>query len=252
MLMSMNSLIGAALAGTLAAATPPDTSRHAQVTLDVRLVQVDLGRIAEIEAAEGAAVRASEKWGLEWGLSFDGRLRSKPLVLMLGDDGELRIGDRVWRLGAALDDAGAGIERPDSPFTVLVAPRVTCRIGQEAVISIGSPVEHMIPGDDGCLRLASGKEDGVETEGVLIRMRATEIVDGNVTLDPIQIGLRRVVGREPIDGVPLEIGRPIMREDRVERDLRLDGDRVAVMLLTPLDDESEGPILVVISRGRER
>lgn len=225
----------------------PAEAEHA--AFDVRLVQLDLRRAAAIQDQGGGGGGISETWGVTFGLTFDGELRFKPPVFFLGDDGELRIGQQVWQLGAALDDAERGIARPGSPFTVLSAPRIRCRQGEEAVISMGTPVDYLLLDAHGCLRPAQPGRDPIDAEGVDIRLRPALIDDEAVEFDPVDVSFRRVVSREPIEGVPFDVGRPVMHEDRLRRAFRLVGDDVAVMLLSRPDANEDGPIFVVISRA---
>lgn len=252
--ISIGLLCFACLTPSLHADAPPVEPAETAVspgpaTFDVRVVQLDMARIADETGPEGDTIGIPESWGVSFGFRFDGALRIKPPVFFLGDDGALRIGRRVWRLGAALDDAERGIERPGSPFQVLSAPRVQCRAGDEAVISIGSPVDYLLRDERGCLRPADGERDPMETEGVVIRLRPTQITDEAVEFDPVEVRLRRVVRREAIEGVPMDVGRPVMREDHLERGFRLVGDDVAVMLLSRMDEGTDGPIFVVVSRA---
>jgi hypothetical protein len=232
---------GVPLAACPLAVEPP------QATLEIRLVQVDLDRIAALEI-EGGSLETSRSWGITMGISIGDGVRLKPPVFHLGEKGELRIGSERWALGAALDDAERGIVRPGSPFTVLAAPRVVCGVGEKAAISIGAEVEWMVRDEQGCLRLADERDGPAIDEGVEITLRLASANGGAIELDPVDVRLRRVVDRETIPGVPLAVGRPVVREDRVRRDVRVLDRETAVMPLGPIDDEARDLILVVVSR----
>lgn len=253
---ALSVLLGVASRGTAlpttalpATALPANPVASDEAAIELRLVQVDLSRIASIERAEGATVKPGSSWGFSFGVSIDGGVRWKPPVFELGDQGELRIGDRVWALGAALDDAERGIVQPDSPFTVLSAPRVVCRVGEDAILSIGTPIEWLVLDDEGCLRRADERDGPLVQEGVEIRLRLTLANDDAIELAPMDVTLRQMVGRETVSDLALDVGKPILRERRIHRDVRVLRDRVAIIPIV-LDLESdEDPIFVVISRN---
>ncbi len=234
---------GAAPSTARPAAFAAERARHAPereearaILVEMRLIQVDFARLAAIEAEEGRDLEIPEDWGVKAGMRIRaGRIEWKPPVLLLGDEGELRIGERVFRLSDAA---------PGGPFTVLSAPSLLCGDGQRATISMGEPVHFLERGDDGCLRVA---DESPLLEGVTIEVTPSLDEQGTLEIDPIDVQLRTVNGREPIAGVPLDVGRPIFEERRAAQSMRIGADDVAAMPLMPIGEGERDAIFVVVT-----
>ncbi len=239
-------LVTAGLIAAPAAGQPnvdPAADEPGQVLVTVRLIQVDFERLQAIESATGESMAPPEDWGVTFGIRIgaDG-IRWKPPIFYLGDEGEVRIGDQTWRLGAALE--GEPADDDAAPFTVLSAPSLICAADQATTLTIGEPTPYLVLGPDGALRLDDGE---AEIEGVTIAVTPTIEDSGMIEISPIVVDLRRLAGREPIPGVPFDVGRPIFETHSSSRTIRLAADDVAVMPMSQIDADDNDAIMLVIS-----
>jgi len=124
----------------------------------------------------------------------------------------------------------------------LHAPRLLVFSGQRASISSGYHQPYLIKDDDGCLRLSAGNDF---TDGTNLEVGATLQDDGNILLDPLMASFSQMVGREKIEGVPLDVGKPIVQTASMSMSLIMNRKSTAVFAL-PRFDESAPVILVLI------
>ncbi len=126
-----------------------------------------------------------------------------------GPNVEIRAGGKsvVRATGEKLDiDAVEGSSRG---LDVLAAPRVMVRAGQRAAIRIGTTGPHyFVPAQEGTYRHMRVEEDiGTDLKVIV------DTVPGHpdrAALD-LDFSLREIVGREPLPGIDLDVGPPIVR-----------------------------------------
>lgn len=134
---------------------------------------------------------------------------------------------------------GTPREAPSPPWDVISAPRVIMPLGQEAMVSVGRPVEYLTRDDDGCLRVESTES---VTEGMELRLTASKLLEKGIRFTGIQLKVTRVEARQPIEGVPFDVGRPILDTRETQLDMTLDDGRIAMIPLPTRDGE---PAIIV-------
>lgn len=131
-------------------------------------------------------------------------------------------------------------EAPSAPWKVLAAPRIVVYIGQEATVTVGRLVPYMVKREDGSLVLEHSEE---VTEGVAVRTRVEQDDDGMFLLKDTSVKISRVTGRVPIEGVPFDVGRPIITSREITTTQKLAPDGVSVTRLARQRDDD--PIILV-------
>lgn len=134
---------------------------------------------------------------------------------------------------------GDGPRSGAPPWQVLSAPRLTVNGGQEATVDVGQPVAYLERRDDDCLVVRSAAD---AREGVFVRLAVQWVRDEGIRFRQIVLKASRIAGRQPVPGVPLDVGRPILDVRETELGLTLDPDSVAIMALSQGEDE---PALLV-------
>lgn len=147
------------------------------------------------------------------------------------------------------------IEGPNPGLDVLAAPRVTVRAGQEAAIRIGTTGPHyFVPTQEGTYRHMRVEED-IGTD--------LKVIADTVPGDPdraalsLDFCLREIVGREPLPGVDLDVGPPIVHSRKVKTTVtaRL-GDWLCLGTGTASDARGSaprhGPLFILVRVVREK
>ncbi len=130
---------------------------------------------------------------------------------------------------------------PDA--SVLTAPRLMTNDGQQASISIGEHAHYLVADADGCLRLA---ETEAFVEGLLIEVTPTIGDSGTIELRFDRIRLSRMIGRETLEDVPLDVGRPVVRTIETSATLELAGHTAAAIQL-PTDAAEDGVVTLYVT-----
>ncbi len=125
----------------------------------------------------------------------------------------------------------------------LYSPRLLVFSGQKASMMTGSFRPHLIKENDGCLRLSEGNEF---TDGTKLEVGATLQDDGNILLDPLTASFSQMVGREKIEGVPFDVGKPIVQTAAMSMSLVISQKATAVFALPRFDENA--PVILVLIR----
>jgi len=125
----------------------------------------------------------------------------------------------------------------------LHAPRLLVFSGQRASISSGYYQPYLIKDDDGCLTLPDANDF---TDGTNLEVGATLQDDGNILLDPLMASFTQMVGREKIEGVPLDVGKPIVQTAHMSMSLVISQKATAVFALPRFDENA--PVILVLIR----
>lgn len=148
--------------------------------------------------------------------------------------------------GAALrfENGALKFEAPSGKATakVVSAPRIMSLIGQEAQISVGRPIAYLERGNGDCLRLC---ETQGASEGLTLKLTVDHADAHACHFSNVAISVSRVAGRESLEGVPLEVGRPILDTRTTQLSLTLARDQVATLPLPP--NTGEPTILVFLT-----
>lgn len=126
------------------------------------------------------------------------------------------------------------------PWNVLAAPTILVHVGQQASVTIGREVPYMVKREDGSLIIKQSPE---LIEGIVIQAKVESARWRMVTFEDIRLKLSRIAQRQPIEGVPFGVGRPILASQEHSLSLRLaDGAGAAINLPQP----NEGDPLIEV------
>ena len=229
-------LMIAALATGLAHAAEPE-KRTVLVELHVVQRTVDAGQQAERQGPTPARVAeptllASDPTGVS--------------VYVADANQKFRLAGHDWapqtRCPAAVSATGAKLSDADGAYRIVTAPRLLCKVGEEASITIGQSVPYMVQRDDGSLVVKQFDE----TEGIAFHV----LIDGAdaeiVSFQRLRLRISDVVGRQPIPDVPFDVGRPMIRTMEASTALRLGADQLAIFAL-PNSAPDADPIYVFLA-----
>ncbi len=227
--------VASAEEGRRAALVSEDTTVVANiwfVTFDPGVRDADLPLDLKAIRQESMSLPRDERGRLTtWGLAFG----------MAAED--LRVekdGHRLFLKNEMLVSEPVPGKKP--PWTVVAAPRILARLGQSASISVGRPVPYLVQREDKSLVVAS---DEALVEGVFLTLTPKRIGDDGIRFEDIHLRVSEVVGRQPIEGVPFDVGPPILdsRETKLHSTLR--SGQIAIIPLPQGDGEP--PILVFLT-----
>ncbi|MEP0846235.1 MAG: hypothetical protein HRF50_05365 [Phycisphaerae bacterium] len=190
-------------------------------------------------------LRVLERAGLPHGRDANGRLATWGLAMQMEFDKlDVRAnGHRLHVRDGALVSEPESPDPPSSPpWEIVTAPRVLVAIGQSASISVGRPIPFLKQQDDLCLAVET---DESLFEGVSLTLTATRADEEGVRFERMRLKVSRAVGRQPLEGVPLDVGRPIIDTRETELNNTLAADRIAVIPLPQGDGER--PLLVFMT-----
>jgi hypothetical protein len=173
-----------------------------------------------------------------WGLAS--QLQTKELEII---DGPHRLICRDGQLLTQSEkDRSPGAGPP--PWQIIASPRIRVALNQQGMVSVGRPIHYMTRHDDGCLRVESSSD---LVEGVELRLTASRILPEGIRFTGVSLKFTRVTARQPIDGVPFEVGRPILDTRETSLDLTLDNGNLAVI---PLPQAENEPAVLVFLTAR--
>ncbi|MCH7872438.1 MAG: hypothetical protein IID33_12130 [Planctomycetes bacterium] len=198
--------------------------------------------------------------------AIDGSLN----MVVAARDWELRIGELVLHVRGDEIKAVAGAEEGTKPWEIVTAPRLLFAVGQATAVYVGRTVPFLMQRDDGSLVLApywterddgslvltgpaiTARHDGSIVvpqhqvfEGIHFWVRVDQANDEVVTIKELRLKISKLVGRVPIEGVPFDVGRPIMQNTEASMSLRLKPDQTAVIAL-PRDESDQPPIFMML------
>lgn len=168
-------------------------------------------------------------------------------VELMRDGSCLQVGSRRFIVAKAhLQPEGADTADADA-MDVIAAPSIRARVGERAAITIGQAVSYMQKLDNGDLRLVV---DNDCVEGVEVEALVSEVKEGLIHLDSLSVGLNTIERRERIDGVPFDVGRPVVQTRQVSCSLRMAEGNTAVVPL-PVSAAHASTVLLLISMHAE-
>jgi len=187
-----------------------------------------------------AVVDLSEAGGVAEGLGLGVHMISRETVLF--------VRGRALRFerGKIVDDKGEGKTPPkDKGYKILSTPRLLVLVGDAAEMMMGSTVPYMVPKEDGCLELRHTDD---ADEGISIRLRVEKADERRVTFESLRMKLSMVTGRQPIEGIPFEVGRPIIRSMEISNALCLSPDHTALIAFPRVGKDS--PLILATISAR--
>lgn len=202
-------------------------------------------------------IRGREEFG-PVGQRRDGRIITAGLARQMSQE-KFQVNSGGYRLffeGGSLKTIAFGKDRratsdegindvSRAPWKLVVVPSVLSYVGQLAEISVGRPVSQMVKNSDGTLRIEPA---GAAVEGAFVKITVERASATEVRLGSIDLKVSRVAGRQPIDGVPFDVGPPIMDSRETNLSLTIKPDDVAIIPL-PQGDVEE-PITVLLTARR--
>ena len=150
--------------------------------------------------------------------------------------------------GDAKRDTAADTDQPPAPWKIIAAPALVVFVDQEASLSVGQSITFMVQRDDGSFIPATRDE---YFEGIKLSLRAVGPRDDGLRFEQIRVRVSRLVGRQRIDGVSLDIGEPIIDTRETELNITLQPDRVGIIPLPQGDDEDPVFVLMTAAMAKE-
>ncbi len=175
-------------------------------------------------------------------------------------EGAIRINGEAVELHDAADGQWMGVTNgtievgegrtslvaPEMVKQCVSAPRVASTPGQKAEIQVGRdvPGEHMVAEADGRFRL---EQRDPQFEGLRIALVAKPSSDGGTLFERFEVRMSQCVGREPVTGTTLPVGRPIMRTQETSRSFLVRPGQQALFAMPALDGSGDSVLVVVSS-----
>jgi hypothetical protein len=133
-------------------------------------------------------------------------------------------------------------------LTGVIGPKLTTRLGRTTGVRMGFGVtsthlHYMVRTGEKTFELQSLPAEALNSLGLTIDLTPQAVPNDPelITISPLKITFGTVDGHEPVPGVELEIGKPIISTRKLETSLTVaEGDAVAVVLPGP---EGRQPIL---------
>lgn len=157
-------------------------------------------------------------------------------------DFAVRSGESVLRFDGPLLTSAPADPALRTPWTILSAPRLLCVVGQAAEVSIRRTVPFMERGEGDCFVL---REEPQLVEGYSLNLTPNTATSAGVQCQKTRIACTRLIGRQPVDGVPFEVGRPQLGTIELQLDLLLEPGKVALVRLP--GGEGEPAVIVLLS-----
>lgn len=185
----------------------------------------------------------------QFGRGADGRIPTWGLAKQMQAH-ELEVVDGPHRLvcrdGKLLTETAKerAAEAGPPPWQIVSAPRILVALHQQGMVSVGRPIHYMTRQDNGCLRVESSTE---LVEGVELKLTASKIIPEGIRFTGVSLKFSRVTGRQPIEGVPFDVGRPIIDRRETSLDITLDNGNLAII---PLPQGENEPALLVFLTAR--
>lgn len=186
-----------------------------------------------------------------WGLARQVQMKDLEIVdgalRLVCRDGKLLSENRFMRGGAredATDLQNITGEVVSPPWQIVSAPRIVVALHQQGTVSVGRPIQYLAKDANDCLKVeeAPGMMEGVE-----LKLTASKILPEGIRFTGISLKFCRVTGRQPIDGVPFDVGRPIIDTRETSLDITLDNGKLAII---PLPQGENEPALLVFMTAR--
>ncbi len=149
--------------------------------------------------------------------------------------------------GKIIDDQAAAEKTlpKDKGYKVLSTPRLFVLVGDAAAMTMGSTVPYMVQTEDGCLELRHTDD---ADEGISVRVLVEKADDHLVTFESVRMKLSMVTGRQPIEGVPFAVGRPIIRAMEISSALSLSPGHTALVSFPRVGKDS--PLILATISAR--
>lgn len=207
--------------------------------------------VLTIDAAPGETI---ELRGDRLDLSL--RQQSSSLSNVTEEVVEIRVGETVLDLRHDQLVYDGRFEPPEG-VEILSAPQLVVEASQEAVVRSGAALHYIERDEDGCLRVEQMPDEW--SPGVTLRIVASpgapEADADRVFLD-FESKVVTAGKREPLAGVPFDVGRPVIQTREMKSLKELEAGRWALLAasaLWPAEDE-DGPatFLVLLVRVDQR
>lgn len=149
-----------------------------------------------------------------------------PPTLHFASEDDFRIDDDRWylRLGEKHSISGQREDPMVSFAMALASPRILVREGEDATVVVGEQIPYLARRADGAFELRRSDE---MTEGVTVDVGAPRKTDAGVAFERLAMRISEVIGREDVEGLPFDAGRPILKTTEVAFAPEIPRDRVA-------------------------
>ncbi|MCB9855761.1 MAG: hypothetical protein H6818_08735 [Phycisphaerales bacterium] len=275
-------VLAGALAEPPSVAAPDDVDRVPEIFVEVRYVQVDTTKLKvliegyppsggqeKLPVMETDAIRLEPRNAMrdvstdrstqrEFGRpgaateggAFEGVVL--PGLVDFRLEGKSVSPDRIPTGSSPRDEADVpdGLEF----LKAIASPRLLLFSGQGASFTSGMERAYLEKESADCLRLkwtgGEGDDQMSMAEGSAFEVNVALQEDGAIRFDPMKFQYRYMIGREPIDGVPLDVGKPIIKTMKMSISLVMKQNATAVFAF-PRDSE-DTPLILALVRAYER
>jgi hypothetical protein len=121
-------------------------------------------------------------------------------------------------------------------WSMLCAPRLMLRSGDAGEMSVGRSVPYMTLNADGSL---SVHENEQAFEGIRISLRAEAASSDRIRLSDVRVRLSRLASRLPIEGVPFDVGAPVMQSREMSVSVTVAPTEVAMISMAAIVDDAD-------------
>ncbi|MBU0639782.1 MAG: type II and III secretion system protein [Planctomycetes bacterium] len=196
-------------------------------------------RLAELSAMNGAGAKQPTEPGQP--TNSAAREEAPAFNAVVADSAAL-FGDILASARKHADDPQA------APCRLIAAPRIAALLGQEASMTIGREVPYMVQRPDGSLVVERNKD---LVEGVTLRVTVTAPPAADDEAKPhclidLHLRISRVTGRQPLAGVPFDVGSPIVASQEIATKMLMAPGASAVLRL-PQPGQENQPIFMLLA-----
>lgn len=146
-------------------------------------------------------------------------------------------------------DHGTLATTPDKgtpPWNLVAAPQIVAAIAQEAEITIGRQVTYLEKNGPDCLVV---RESPDAFEGVSVKLKVERASDREIRFSNIELNFSQVTGRQSVEGVPLDVGRPIISSRATSLGLTIAPDQIASIPLPQSPGEQTLMIFLMAAKN---
>lgn len=123
-------------------------------------------------------------------------------------------------------------------YELLAAPKLRVLRGQSAKVTVGEQVAYLEVHDTECGQCFKVVQPDDMFSGISVEMKFDSVRDDGLRFTNINIDVSRIVDREEVPGVPLDVGKPVIDSRRTELNDTVPPDTVAIIPLPQREDES--------------
>lgn len=211
------------------------------IDIELRLFQIDGEVFDELRADANGPGEDDDLPNLD--VPLPDRPHAPPVTLT--EDGRFSIAHRIVRLGPDGLEIGRSMGRDGfEPVKPMCSPRLVVFSSEEASIHVGRTVPYFERDADGCLAV---RETDELSEGVGVHVRPFLTEGGHIRVDGCRLKVASVVGRQPLEGVPFDVGRPLIHRQEISTAFVAEPGRFVAMVLPRMSPKA--PLVVMFLKA---